>query len=69
MEEKIAAGHEGYHKHRDLESMQALRKKLWGLRISPKMRVLGWRACSNVLPTKSRLQSKGIIVNQECYLC
>lgn len=44
-------------------------KKMWKLRVPPKIKNMLWRAVSNCLPTKSLLRSKHVNVNQICPLC
>ena len=59
----------GYHKYRELERSQPLWKRIWAMRIPPKMRVFVWRGCRDVLPTTMILRSKGIEIPRSCYLC
>lgn len=44
-------------------------KKLWKLRVPPKVKNLLWRAASNCLPTKTMLRSKHVQVDSLCPLC
>ena len=62
IEERIETGSAGYHKYRELESMKALWKYIWHMRIPPKVRVFIWRACRDIL-------SKRTETNLNCYLC
>ena len=42
---------------------------LWKLRIPNKIKVFGWRACNNILPTKQNLSKRKIIENEMCPIC
>lgn len=44
-------------------------RKLWNLKISPKVKHFLWRACTNCLPTKDMLQSKRVHLNNICPIC
>ena len=57
-----------YNKYRELESLQPMWKKIWTMKVPPKVRVYAWRACADILPTKKRLQDKGIELDLRCYL-
>ena len=42
---------------------------LWKLRIPNKIKVFGWRACNNILPTKHNLSKQKIIEDEMCPIC
>ncbi|KAM6590400.1 hypothetical protein CsatA_013005 [Cannabis sativa] len=44
-------------------------KRLWSLKISPKISNFLWRAASGVLPTFFQLQKRHVLVNANCPLC
>ncbi|WZY99007.1 hypothetical protein YC2023_071336 [Brassica napus] len=46
-----------------------LKKKLWKVKIQPKLRLFLWRAVSGALTVANRLQSRGMNVDVECKLC
>ena len=43
--------------------------KLWKLRVPNKMKVFGWRACHNILPTRDNLVLRRILEDDGCILC
>ena len=42
---------------------------LWKLRIPNKIKVFGWRACNDILPTKLNLTKRRIIDDFVCPIC
>ena len=48
---------------------QHLWKKLWSLNMPPKVRTFMWRACYNVLPTKSNLARQKVQIDLKCSFC
>ena len=44
-------------------------KVLWGLKIPSKLKVFGWRACHEILPTRVNLAKRKILENVMCYCC
>ena len=42
---------------------------LWKLRILNKIKVFGWRACNEILPTKLNLSKRRIIEDAMCPIC
>lgn len=44
-------------------------KRLWQLKVPPKIKKLLWQASSKCLPTKTQLQLKHVPVNALCPLC
>lgn len=42
-------------------------KQIWSLNIPPKVKHFLWRLRQNILPTRQRLQSKGVNCEQTCY--
>ncbi|XP_050259107.1 uncharacterized protein LOC126704117 [Quercus robur] len=42
---------------------------IWKLRIPNKIKVFGWRACNEILPTKLNLSKRKIIVDAMCPIC
>ncbi|KAL8461911.1 hypothetical protein ACS0TY_033110 [Phlomoides rotata] len=44
-------------------------KKLWNLKIPPRVKHWFWRVCRDFLPTKVRLRQKHIPINSLCGLC
>ena len=43
--------------------------KLWKLRVPNKIKVFGWRACHNILPTHDNLVLRRILEDDGCILC
>ena len=43
--------------------------KLWKLNVPCKIKIFGWRACQNILPTRVNLAQRKIIENTYCELC
>ena len=44
-------------------------KTLWKLKVPNKIKVFGWRACRNILPTRVNLSRKRIIEDNRCEVC
>lgn len=44
-------------------------KKMWHLKIPPKIRIFSWRACMNALPTLQNLRRRGVNTDKLCPLC
>ena len=44
-------------------------KKLWSAKVPHKIRIFMWRACSNILPTCTRLFERKIGSNYSCPVC
>ena len=44
-------------------------KVLWKLKVPNKIKVFGWRACCNILPTRVNLTRKQIIEDNKCEAC
>ena len=42
---------------------------IWKLRIPNKIKVFGWRACNEILPTRLNLSKRKIIVDVMCLIC
>ena len=53
----------------DNSAMKALWKLIWGLKCLSKIRNFAWRACKNILPTKTRLRDCHIPIEVDCDLC
>ena len=45
-----------------------MRLKIWNIDIPPRTRLFLWRIAWNILPTKQRLRTKGVLINGMCYL-
>ena len=43
--------------------------KLWKLNVPKKIKVLRWRACQNILPTRANLRQQKVIDDDACILC
>ena len=43
--------------------------KLWKLKILNKIRIFGWRACEDILPTRSNLAHRKILADDRCGVC
>ena len=43
--------------------------KLWKLKIPNKIRIFGWRACMDILPTRSNLARCKILADDRCGVC
>ena len=44
-------------------------KRLWKLHLPNKIKIFGWRACHDILPTKKNLAQRRIIGDSVCELC
>jgi len=44
-------------------------KDIWGLKVPPKIKNLIWRMCRGCLPTRVRLQDKGVSCPTRCASC
>jgi hypothetical protein len=42
---------------------------IWRLKVPPKIKNLVWRICRNVVPTRRRLQDKGVQCPLDCVMC
>ena len=42
---------------------------LWKLQIPNMIKVFGWRACNDILPTKQNLSKRKIIEDEMCHIC
>lgn len=42
---------------------------LWNLKVPPKVKTFLWRSCRNALPTRVRLQDRGVNCTKTCALC
>ena len=42
---------------------------LWKLCIPNKIKIFGWQACNDILPTKCNLVKRRIITDNKCHLC
>ena len=43
--------------------------KFWKLHVSNKIKIFGWKACQNILPTHNNLVRRKIIEDDTCPLC
>ncbi|KAK9995685.1 hypothetical protein SO802_020371 [Lithocarpus litseifolius] len=59
--------HSGEHSFASQD--QRLWKKLLSLNMPPKVRTFMWRACYNVLPTKSNLAQRKVQIDSKCSFC
>ena len=44
-------------------------RKLWKLHVSNKIKVFGWRACQDILPTRENLVKRRVIEDGNCSIC
>ena len=44
-------------------------RTLWNLKIPNKIKVFGWRACRNILPTRVNLAQRRVIQDNRCEVC
>ncbi|KAK6148918.1 hypothetical protein DH2020_016443 [Rehmannia glutinosa] len=44
-------------------------KKLWDLRVLPKIKQFLWRVCTDSLPTKDNLRRRGLDIDPVCFIC
>ena len=52
-----------------LGSVRSLWSKIWSAQVPPKVRLFMWRACLDILPTKTKLYDKGLIHSVSCLWC
>ena len=46
-----------------------IRHVLWNLKIPNKIKVFGWRACTDILPTRVNLVRRRVLTNDKCPIC
>lgn len=51
------------------DNLRLFWKKVWKLHTPHKIRHFSWRACRDILPTKSNLKHRGVIQNDMCSIC
>lgn len=51
------------------KSEETFWKNLWKLNLCPKIKVFGWCICRNLLPTRSNLSNRGMVIETLCPLC
>ncbi|KAK9988426.1 hypothetical protein SO802_028665 [Lithocarpus litseifolius] len=56
-------------KHSQARLDQKMWKRIWSINVPPKVRTFIWRACSNILPTKTNLFQRKMRVNPTCSMC
>ncbi|KAK1567715.1 hypothetical protein Q3G72_015616 [Acer saccharum] len=44
-------------------------KKFWEIEVPSKIRIFGWKACVEILPTKQLLWKRGIVDSGWCHFC
>ncbi|KAL3510138.1 hypothetical protein ACH5RR_029539 [Cinchona calisaya] len=44
-------------------------KRLWKLKVPRKIKVFQWKVCQNILPTTSKLKTRGINLDEVCSFC
>ncbi|GAA0149715.1 hypothetical protein LIER_43070 [Lithospermum erythrorhizon] len=44
-------------------------KSVWSLKVPPWVKIFLWKAYHNILPTKDRLQRKGVMMESSCVFC
>ena len=49
--------------------MKTMWKSIWSLKCLNKIKTFIWRACKNILPTKTRLKDHHIPIEVDCGLC
>uniref|UniRef100_A0A2N9G5C3 CCHC-type domain-containing protein n=1 Tax=Fagus sylvatica TaxID=28930 RepID=A0A2N9G5C3_FAGSY len=50
-------------------SNHSLWSRIWAAQVPPKVRLFMWRACLDILPTKTKLFDKGLIHSVSCLWC
>ena len=50
-------------------SARSLWSRIWSAQVPPKVRLFMWRACLDILPTKTKLFDKGLIHSVSCLWC
>jgi hypothetical protein len=61
-----SAGEAGSSSSRELSTFW---KNLWSTQVAPKVKLFAWRACRNIVPTKTKLFEKGLTATFSCSWC
>jgi hypothetical protein len=61
-----SAGEAGSSSSRELSMFW---KNLWSTQVAPKVKLFAWRACRNIVPTKTKLFEKGLTATSSCSWC
>ncbi|XP_062028881.1 uncharacterized protein LOC133744867 [Rosa rugosa] len=51
------------------DPFQELWNRIWKAKVQGKVQICIWRACSNLLPTRAKLSTKGYVGDIHCLLC
>ena len=44
-------------------------RKIWSAKVAPKVKLFVWRVVQKIIPTKTRLQQKGVSGDSNCAMC
>ena len=61
--------HLHFGEHSSASQDQRLWKRMWSLNIPPKVWTSMWRACCDILPTKSNLAWRKVQIDLKCSFC
>lgn len=55
--------------HSSTQTQGATWRKIWKLKVPPKVYMFIWRACTNSVPTRDNLSRRRVSVGVECEIC
>ena len=62
-------GNENWAESSNRSGRQQARSALWKLKILGKIKIFGWRACHDILPTRVNLAKPKIVPKDSCHCC
>uniref|UniRef100_A0A7N2L4E8 Reverse transcriptase zinc-binding domain-containing protein n=1 Tax=Quercus lobata TaxID=97700 RepID=A0A7N2L4E8_QUELO len=65
----LAGDNNGREESSEQKANHQVWNRLWQLRVPSKIKVFGWRACLNILPSKVNLVRRQILKEDRCGLC
>ncbi|KAL5581022.1 hypothetical protein UlMin_013464 [Ulmus minor] len=66
---KVALDAKGYVEPSNPSFSMSWWRKLWGMKLPPKVKVFGWKLCKGWLPSTNTLAHRGMNVNANCFRC
>ena len=51
------------------EHRESVWRRVWSAKVAPKVKLFMWRLIQGIIPTKDRLQERGILTNVHCAMC